>query len=50
MWDDVLLHCARTYTDAGQIDRVTDDLKALYATVFEIDSDWLIKAASRRHQ
>jgi ribonucleoside-diphosphate reductase alpha chain len=34
----------------GQIDRVPDDLKALYATAFEIDSAWLIEAASRRQK
>jgi ribonucleoside-diphosphate reductase alpha chain len=34
----------------GAIDRVPDDLKALYATAFEIDSAWLIEAASRRQK
>ena len=28
----------------------SDDLKALYATAFEIDSAWLIEAASRRQK
>jgi ribonucleoside-diphosphate reductase alpha chain len=32
----------------GQIDRVPDDLKALYATAFEIDTAWLIEAARRQ--
>ena len=34
----------------GQIDRIPDDLKALYATAFEIDSAWLIEAAARRQK
>jgi ribonucleoside-diphosphate reductase alpha chain len=34
----------------GAIDRIPDDLKALYATAFEIDSAWLIEAASRRQK
>src|SRR4029078_5316601 len=34
----------------GAIDRIPDDLKALYATAFEIDSVWLIEAASRREK
>jgi ribonucleoside-diphosphate reductase alpha chain len=29
---------------------VPDDLKALYATAFEIDTSWLIEAASRRQK
>ena len=32
------------------IDRIPDDLKALYATAFEIDSAWLIEAAARRQK
>jgi ribonucleoside-diphosphate reductase alpha chain len=35
---------------AGQIDRIPDDLKSLYATAFEIDSAWLIEAAARRQK
>ncbi len=34
----------------GQIDRVPDDLKALYATAFEIDPSWLIEAGARRQK
>jgi len=32
------------------IDRVPDDLKALYATAFEIDPRWLVEAGSRRQK
>lgn len=34
----------------AQIDRVPDELKALYATAFEIDTRWLIEAAARRQK
>jgi len=34
----------------GAIDRVPDDLKALYATAFEIDASWLVEAAARRQK
>jgi len=32
------------------IDRVPDELKALYVTAFEMDARWLIEAASRRQK
>ncbi|CAA6817152.1 MAG: Ribonucleotide reductase of class Ia (aerobic), alpha subunit (EC [uncultured Thiotrichaceae bacterium] len=32
------------------IDRIPEELKAKYATAFEIDSRWLIEAASRRQK
>ena len=32
------------------IDRVPDNLKAIYSTAFEIDSRWLVEAASRRQK
>jgi ribonucleotide reductase beta subunit family protein with ferritin-like domain len=32
------------------IDRVPDDLKAFYATAFEIAPEWLIRAAARRQK
>jgi ribonucleoside-diphosphate reductase alpha chain len=32
------------------IDRVPESLKAIYATAFEIDSRWLVEAASRRQK
>ena len=40
------------YFDGGvsEIDRIPEDLKALYATAFEIDSAWLIEAAARRQK
>jgi len=32
------------------IDRVPDDIKALYATAFEVDPRWLVEAGSRRQK
>jgi ribonucleoside-diphosphate reductase alpha chain len=33
-----------------QIDRIPADLKALYATAFEVEPRWLVDAASRRQK
>lgn len=51
LWDEVMISDLK-YFDGGlsRIDRVPDDLKALYATAFEIDSAWLIDAAARRQK
>jgi ribonucleoside-diphosphate reductase alpha chain len=51
LWDEVMISDLKYFDGSvGQIDRVPDDLKALYATAFEIDSGWLIDAASRRQK
>lgn len=51
LWDDVMISDLKYYDGSvGQIDRIPDDLKALYATAFELDSSWLIEAASRRQK
>lgn len=51
LWDEVMISDLKYFDGSiGQIDRIPDDLKALYATAFEIDSAWLIKAASRRQK
>jgi ribonucleoside-diphosphate reductase alpha chain len=51
LWDEVMVSDLKYFDGSvGQIDRVPDDLKALYATAFEIDSGWLIEAASRRQK
>jgi ribonucleoside-diphosphate reductase alpha chain len=34
----------------GRIDRVPAELKAIYATAFEVDPSWLVEAASRRQK
>jgi ribonucleoside-diphosphate reductase alpha chain len=51
LWDEVMVSDMKYFDGSvGQIDRIPDDLKALYATAFEIDSSWLIEAASRRQK
>jgi ribonucleoside-diphosphate reductase alpha chain len=34
----------------SRIDRVPADLRAIYATAFEVDATWLVEAASRRQK
>ncbi len=51
LWDPVMVSDLKYYDgSAGAIDRIPDDLKALYATAFEIDSAWLVEAAARRQK
>jgi ribonucleoside-diphosphate reductase alpha chain len=51
LWDKVMVSDLKYFDGAVQnIDRMPDDLKALYATAFEIDCSWLIEAAARRQK
>lgn len=51
LWDDVMVMDLKHFDGSlAQIDRVPDELKALYATAFEIDTRWLIEAAARRQK
>lgn len=51
LWDSVMVNDLKYYDGSVQaIDRVPEDIKALYATAFELDSRWLIEAASRRQK
>ncbi|UJW29063.1 ribonucleoside-diphosphate reductase subunit alpha [Saccharothrix sp. AJ9571] len=51
LWDEVMVSDLKYFDGSlGQIDRVPDDLKALYATAFEVESRWLVDAASRRQK
>jgi len=51
LWDEVMVNDLKYFDGSvGSIDRIPDDLKALYATAFEIDSAWLIEAAARRQK
>ncbi len=51
LWDDVMVNDLKYYDGSVQpIDRIPDALKAKYATAFEIDSRWLVEAASRRQK
>lgn len=51
VWDDVMVMDLKHYDGSVQrIDRVPADLKELYATAFEVDTTWVIEAASRRQK
>jgi ribonucleoside-diphosphate reductase alpha chain len=51
LWDDVMVNDLKYYDGSVQsIDRVPDSLKLIYSTAFEIDSRWLVEAASRRQK
>ncbi|WP_299372506.1 ribonucleoside-diphosphate reductase subunit alpha [uncultured Kiloniella sp.] len=51
LWDDVMISDLKYYDGSiGEIDRIPQDLKTLYATAFEIDSAFLIEAAARRQK
>ena len=51
LWDEVMANDLKYYDGSVQhIDRLPDELKALYATAFELDSRWLVEAASRRQK
>jgi len=51
LWDNVMVNDLKYYEGSVQaIDRIPDDLKALYATAFEVEPRWLVDAASRRQK
>jgi ribonucleoside-diphosphate reductase alpha chain len=51
IWDDVMVNDLKYFDGSVQeIDRIPNDLKAIYATAFEVDSRWLVEAASRRQK
>ncbi len=51
LWDEVMANDLKYFNGSVQpIDRIPADLKALYATAFEIEPRWLIEAGSRRQK
>lgn len=51
LWDDVMVMDLKHFDGSLRpIDRVPQDVKALYATAFEIETTWLVEAASRRQK
>jgi ribonucleoside-diphosphate reductase alpha chain len=51
LWDDVMVMDLKHFDGSlRRIDRVPADLKALYATAFEIETQWLVEAAARRQK
>ena len=51
LWDEVMVHDLKYYDGSVQpIDRVPDELKAIYKCAFEIDPKRLVDAGSRRQK
>jgi ribonucleoside-diphosphate reductase alpha chain len=51
LWDEVMVMDLKHFDGSlWRIDRVPEDLKALYATAFEIETKWLVEAAARRQK
>ncbi len=51
LWDDVMVMDLKHFDGSlAPIDRVPADIKALYATAFEVETRWLVEAASRRQK
>jgi ribonucleoside-diphosphate reductase alpha chain len=51
LWDDVMVMDLKHFDGSLlPIDRVPDDVKALYATAFEVQPVWLVEAAARRQK
>ena len=51
LWDNVMVNDLKYYDGSVlPIDRVPEDLKEVYRTSFEIDTRWMVEAASRRQK
>jgi ribonucleoside-diphosphate reductase alpha chain len=51
LWDEVMIADIKYFDGAlGKIDRIPAELRELYATAFEVDTKWVIEAASRRQK
>ncbi|MEN9842813.1 MAG: Ribonucleoside-diphosphate reductase 1 subunit alpha [Pseudomonadota bacterium] len=51
LWDDVMVMDLKHFDGSlRSIDRVPEEVKALYATAFEIETQWLVEAAARRQK
>ncbi len=51
LWDQVMVNDLKYYDGSVQaIDRIPAELKAIYATAFEVEPRWLVESASRRQK
>ncbi len=51
LWDDVMVMDLKHFDGSLRpIDRVPQDIKALYSTAFEVEPTWLVEAAARRQK
>jgi len=51
LWDGVMVNDLKYYDGSVQaIERIPQDLRAIYATAFEVEPKWLVESASRRQK
>jgi ribonucleoside-diphosphate reductase alpha chain len=51
LWDSVMVNDLKHFDGSiGKVDRVPQELRALYATAFEVDAKWLVEAGARRQK
>jgi len=51
LWDEVMVSDLKFFDGSlARIDRIPAELRAIYATAFEIDPSWLVEAAARRQK
>ncbi|NCW32331.1 MAG: ribonucleoside-diphosphate reductase subunit alpha, partial [Betaproteobacteria bacterium] len=51
LWDEVMVSDLKFFDGSlARIDRIPAELRAIYATAFEIEPSWLVEAASRRQK
>ncbi len=51
LWDEVMVGDIKYFDGSlARIDRIPANLRALYATAFEVDPTWLIEAGARRQK
>jgi ribonucleoside-diphosphate reductase alpha chain len=51
LWDEVMVMDLKHFDGSLRpIDRVPQEMKALYATAFEVEPQWLVQAAARRQK
>jgi ribonucleoside-diphosphate reductase alpha chain len=51
LWDEVIIADLKYFDGSlARIDRIPPDIRALYATAFEIEPKWLVECAARRQK
>jgi len=51
LWDEVMIADLKFFDGSlAKIDRIPAELRAIYATAFEVDPTWLVECASRRQK
>jgi ribonucleoside-diphosphate reductase alpha chain len=51
LWDDVMVMDLKHFDGSlSSIDRIPQEIKQLYATAFEVETQWLVEAAARRQK